>query len=73
MKKVKYTDPQTLCKECGWQTWLFLVEVVCRCFPVWITLSSFGIVGNRAAVKVLGHAAERSYSMKGIDNMITTD
>jgi len=28
---------------------------------------------HRAAVKVLGHAAERSYSMKGINNRITTD
>ena len=33
LKKAKYTDLQTLCKERGWQTWLFPVEVGCRGFP----------------------------------------
>ena len=33
--------------ECGWQTWLFQIEVGCRVFPVWITLSSIGIVGKQ--------------------------
>ena len=28
-KAEKYTDLQTLCKERGWQTWLFQVEVGC--------------------------------------------
>ena len=60
MKKAKYTDPHTLCKECGWQTCLFPEEVGCRGFPVWVTLSSLYIEGKqrRAAVKALGQAAE---------------
>ena len=59
MKKAKYTDPHILCKECGWQSWLFPVEVGCRGFPVWITLS---IVGKqrRATVKALRQAVERA-------------
>ena len=64
LKKAKYTDLQTLCKERGW---LFQVEVGCWGFPaqsVWTTLSSLGIVGRqrRAAVKALGQAAERASS-----------
>ena len=60
LKKAKYTDLQTLCKERVWQTWLFPVEVGCRGFPaqsVWTTLSSLG-----TAVKALGQAAERASS-----------
>ena len=58
---------QTLCKERGWQTWLFPVEVGCQGFTaqsVWTTLSSLGIVGRqrRAAVKALGQAAETASS-----------
>ena len=67
LKTAKNTDLQTLCKERGWQTWLFQVEVGCRGFPaqsVWTTLSSQGIVGRqrRAAVTALGQAAERTSS-----------
>ena len=67
LKTAKYTDLQTLCKERGWQTWLFQVEVGCRDFPaqsVWTTLSSLGIVGRQriAAVTALGQAAERASS-----------
>ena len=64
LKKAKYTDLQTMCKERGW---LFPVEVGCRGFPaqsVWTTLSSLGIIGRqrRAAVKALRQAAERASS-----------
>ena len=67
LKKAMYTDLQTLCKERGWHTRLFQVEVGCRGFPpqaVWTTLSSLGIVfrQRRAAVKALGQAAERASS-----------
>ena len=67
LNKAKYPDLQTLCKERGWHTRLFPVEVGCRGFPaqsVWTTLSSLGIVGRqcRAAVNALGRAAERASS-----------
>ena len=67
LNKAKYTDLQTLCKDRGWQTWLFPVEAGCRGFPahsVWTTLSSLGIVGRqrRAAVKALKQVAERASS-----------
>ena len=67
LKKSKYIDLQTLCKERGWQTWLFPAEVCCRGFPaqsMWTTLSSLCIVRRqrRATVKALGQAAERASS-----------
>jgi len=50
MKTAKYTDPQTLYRV--WMApWLFPVEVGCRSFPVWITLSSLGIVGNNTELQ----------------------
>ena len=67
LKMNKYTELQQMCRERGWQTWLYPVEIGCRGFSaqsVWTMLGALGIVGRerRVAVRVLGSAAEKASS-----------
>jgi len=64
-KSAKYAELMELCRERGWCTWLFPVEVGCRGFPeysVWRTLKALGVVGNtrKTAVQRRAEAAERA-------------
>ena len=55
-KMSKYTELLEQCREKGWRTWLFPVEVGARGFPaqsMWKMLSAMG---------VSGHATERASS-----------
>jgi hypothetical protein len=67
IKKGKYQDLADTCKERGWKTWVFPVEVGCRGFPsqsVWKMLGAVGIKGGarNTAAHALGKAAERASS-----------
>ncbi|XP_060589959.1 uncharacterized protein LOC132745154 [Ruditapes philippinarum] len=67
IKKGKYPDLADTCKERGWKTWVFPVEVGCRGFPsqsVWKMLGAVGIKGGarNTAAHALGKAAERASS-----------
>ena len=67
IKKTKYEDLANICRDRGWKTWIFPVEVGCRGFPsqsVWKMMGAAGIKGRtrKSAVHVLGKAAERASS-----------
>ncbi|XP_033096040.1 uncharacterized protein LOC117100447 [Anneissia japonica] len=58
-KRAKYQDLLDSCKEKGWQTWLYPIEVGCGGFPaqsVWKFITAIGLSGNerKRAVKKLG-------------------
>ena len=64
-KRGKYSELQKICREQGWHTWIFPVEVGCRDFPaqsVWTMFSALGIVGRdkKNAVQRLSREAERA-------------
>ncbi|XP_069139210.1 uncharacterized protein [Argopecten irradians] len=64
-KRAKYEALLTECREQGWHTWNYPVEVGCRGFPaqsVWRMLSALGLSGRtrRTAVQRMARAAERS-------------
>ncbi|XP_069101603.1 uncharacterized protein [Argopecten irradians] len=64
-KRAKYEALLTECREQGWHTWNYPVEVGCRGFPaqsVWRMLSALGLSGRtkRTAVQRMAKAAERS-------------
>ena len=64
-KTAKYADLQRECKEKGWHTWLFPVEVGVRGFPsksLWRLFTALGLTGRdrKRAVNRLGDAAERA-------------
>ena len=64
-KTAKYTDLLRQCKEQGWHSWLFPVEVGARGFPartLWKLFTAFGVTGRerKTAVNRLGNAAERA-------------
>jgi hypothetical protein len=64
-KTSKYADLVRRCREEGWRTWFFTVEVGCRGFPghsVWKLLTAIGLTGRRkkTAARKLGEAAERA-------------
>ena len=64
-KRAKYDGLLAECRDRGWQTWNFPVEVGCRGFPaqsVWRMFSAVGVTGQnrRAAIKKLGQAAEKA-------------
>lgn len=66
-KKGKYQDLADTCRDRGWKTWVFPVEVGCRGFPsqsVWKMLGAVGIKGGarKTAAHALGKAAERASS-----------
>jgi len=62
-KASKYQELLQSCKEKGWQSWLFPVEVGCRGFPAqstWKLLTAVGVTGRarKTAVHRIGEAAE---------------
>ncbi|XP_060083282.1 uncharacterized protein LOC132562552 [Ylistrum balloti] len=64
-KRAKYSDLMEQCRERGWRTWLFPVDVGCRGFParsVWKTFQALGVVGRtrKMVVRRLEEAAERA-------------
>jgi len=64
-KRSKYEELVQTCRENGWKTWIFPVEIGCRGFPsqsVWKMLGSLGIKGKArtTAAHQLGKAAERT-------------
>ena len=64
-KSAKYEELMEMCRDRGWKTWLFPVEVGCRGFPaqsVWKTFSLLGIQGKerRTAIRRLQEQAEKS-------------
>ena len=66
-KRSKYQGLADLCREKGFSTWVFPVEVGCRGFPaqsVWKTLGALGMKGKsrKSSVRALNRAAERAYS-----------
>ena len=66
-KKAKYEDLASTCRDRGWKTWIFPVEVGCRGFPsqsVWKMMGAMGIKGKtrKSSVKALAKAAERASS-----------
>ena len=67
LKKAKYQELADVCKEGGWKTWIFPVEVGCRGFPAqsaWKMYGALGVKGRarKAAVHSLAKAAERASS-----------
>jgi hypothetical protein len=66
-KMAKYQELAGQCREKGWKTSVFPVEVGCRGFPaqsVWRMLSALGIRGKtrKEAARNLGNAAQRASS-----------
>lgn len=66
-KKAKYTELLELCKQRGWRTWLFPVEVGTRGFcsqSVCRLMTAIGTTGRekRMAIQRLSQAAERASS-----------
>ena len=66
LKRAKYEDLAQTCRENGWNTWVFLIEVGCRGFPsqsVWRMLGALGIKGRtrKCIVHALGKTAEREH------------
>ncbi|XP_063420791.1 uncharacterized protein LOC134706007 [Mytilus trossulus] len=64
-KRAKYDELLAECRDKGWQTWNFPVEVGCRGFPaqsVWRLFSAVGVTGRqrRTAIQKLGQAAEKA-------------
>ena len=58
-------EPLAECRERGWQTWNFPVNVGCRGFPllsVWRFFSAVGVTcrHKRAAIQKLGQAVEKA-------------
>ena len=63
-KRSKYQELAEMCREKGFKTWIFPVEVGCRGFPaqsVWRALGALGIKGRarKCTVQALSKAAER--------------
>ena len=66
-KRSKYQELAEMCREKGYKTWIFPVEVGCRGFPaqsVWRALGALGIKGRarKCSVQALSKAAERASS-----------
>ena len=66
-KYAKYEDLLMDCREAGWQTWNYPVEVVARGFPAapcWRMMAALGICGNsrKKAVSAMTVAVERASS-----------
>ncbi|XP_063435804.1 uncharacterized protein LOC134716731 [Mytilus trossulus] len=64
-KRAKYDELLAECRDKGWQTWNFPVEVGCRGFPaqsVWRLFSAVGVTGRqrRTAIQKLCQAAEKA-------------
>lgn len=64
-KSAKYAELVETCRQRGWSSWLFPVEIGARGFPaqsVWRLLKDVGITGQRRkkAIKTLAEAAERA-------------
>ena len=64
-KNAKYQDLLHECREKGWQSWLFPVEVGCRGFPaqsVWRMFTAIGLGGRerKMAARRMGEAAEKA-------------
>jgi len=64
-KKAKYEDLLAECRQQGWQTWNFPVEVGTRGFPaqsVWHMFSALGVTGGRrkSAIRKVAQSAERA-------------
>ena len=77
LKKSKYEDLASSCRDRGWKTWVFPVEVGCRGFPsqsVWKLYGALGIKGRvrKTAIHALGKAAERSSSWLWLRRIETT-
>ena len=67
LKKLKYQELADVCRDRGWKTWVFPVEVGCRGFPAQSAWKMFGALGvkgraRKAAVHALAKAAERASS-----------
>lgn len=55
-KSNRYQDLVHQCREKGWKTWLFPVEVGCRGFPaqsVWMMVTALGITGGERKTAAL--------------------
>ena len=66
-KKGKYTELVDLCRQRGWRTWLFPVELGVRRFcsqPICQLMTAVGTTGRerRKAIQKLSQAAERASS-----------
>jgi hypothetical protein len=64
-KRAKYDNLLAECRQQGWQTWNFPIEVGCRGFPaqsLWRMFSALGVTGRqrRSAVQNISKAAERA-------------
>ena len=64
-KKAKYEDLLAECRQQGWSTWSFPVEVGVRGFPaqsVWRMFSALGVTGRsrKTSVRKVAQAAERA-------------
>jgi hypothetical protein len=67
LKKATYQELSDVCRDRGWKTWIFPVEVGCRGFPAHSAWNMYGALGVRgrarkAAVHALAKAAERGSS-----------
>ena len=67
LKKSKYEELAHTCRDRGWKTWIFPVEIGCRGFQsqsVWKMLGALGIKGRvrKTTARALGKTAERSSS-----------
>ena len=65
--KYMYQELADLCREKGFSTWVFPVEVGCRGFPaqsVWKALGALGMKGmtRKSSVQALSRTAERASS-----------
>jgi len=66
-KRSKHQELADLCREKGFSTWVFPVEVGCRGFPVqsvWKALGALGMKGKsrKSSVQALSRAAEKASS-----------
>lgn len=67
VKMSKYQDLASTCRDNGWKSWIFLVEVSCRGFPSWSTRQTLIALGikdqaQKAAIHALDRSAEKASS-----------
>ncbi|XP_063051962.1 major histocompatibility complex class I-related gene protein-like [Engraulis encrasicolus] len=77
-KATKYQQLAQDCRDKGWQTWLFPVEVGCRGFPsrsAWNFFSAIGLDerSKKKTVRRMGEEAEHSHSLSIMATFINGD
>ncbi|XP_052224110.1 uncharacterized protein LOC127839765 [Dreissena polymorpha] len=61
LMKAKYQDLADVCRERGWKTWIFPVEIGCRGFPSQSVWKMFGALGAEGRVrKTTIHALDKT-------------